>query len=283
MGGQGVLASDRPSLAQAADKVLLVIVIGLTLLAAMGWYLTWMQRAVISLQQKVIEELRRDMRGLEERISIWRHLEENAPALGLRDRKRLASVVHRESRRHDIEWHLLVAIVETESSFRPGAESRRGALGLMQLRPATAAEVASAIGVPYGSPVELYDIEVNIRLGTAYLHMLRRRFGTLDLALQAYHIGPTRMSRVTMSRGRAGGASSARMDRPDERVGARYAGKVLSYYARLAPVPHLSPERAERARAAGHPPGGVGRFTISKGREGKESGQTDRLLRVGDH
>jgi len=246
---QRSILSDGPSPAQAADKVLLVIVIGLTLLAAFGWYLAWMQGAVISLQQEVIEELRRDMRGLEERISIWRHLEENAPALGLRDRKRLASVVHRESRRHDIAWRLLVAIVETESSFKPGAESRRGALGLMQLRPATAAEVAGAVGVPYGGRVELYDIEVNIRLGTAYLHMLRRRFGSLDLALRAYNIGPTRLSRVTMSRGRAGDASSARMDRPSERVGASYVGAVLSRSARLAPPVRIPSERAERARA----------------------------------
>lgn len=256
MGGQGVLSSDRPSLAQAADKVLLVIVIGLTILAAMGWYLTWMQRAVISLQQEVIEELRQHTRGLEERISIWRHLEENAPALGLRDRKRLASVVYHESRRHDIAWHLLVAIVETESNFKPGAESTKGALGLMQLRPSTATEVAGAVGVLYGGPVELYDIEVNIRLGTAYLHMLRRRFGSLDLALQAYYIGPTRLSRLTMSRGRAGDASSARMDRRSKRVGTSYAGAVLSRSARLAPPVRIPSERAEMARPAGHPASG---------------------------
>lgn len=252
MSGQEVLLSDRPSPAQAADKVLLVIVIGLTLLAAMGWYLTWMQRAVISLQQEVIEELRRDMRGLEERISIWSYLEGNAVALPPRDRKRLASFIHRESRRYAVEWCLLVAIVETESNFKPGAVSKRGALGLMQLRPSTAAEVAGAIGVPYGGPVELHDIEVNIRLGTAYLHMLRRRFGSLDLALQAYNIGPTRLSRLTMSRGRAGDASSARMDRPSESVGTSYAGTVLSRSGRLAPPVRIPSERTESARATRH-------------------------------
>ena len=234
MAGQGI-SWDPPRPGQAADKVLLVIVIGLTLLAALGWYLVWKQGAVISLQQEVIEELRRDMRGLEERISISSYLEGNAPALPPRDRKRLASFIQRESRRYAIAWHLLVAIVKTESSFKPAAASRRGALGLMQLRPSTAAEVASAIGVPYAGPVELYDIEVNIRLGTAYLHMLRRRFGSLDLALQAYNIGPTRLSRLTMFRGRAGGAWSARMDRPGERVGTGYVATVLSHYARLAP------------------------------------------------
>lgn len=241
MAGQGI-SWDPPRPGQAADKVLLVIVIGLTLLAVLGWYLVWMQGAVISLQQEVIEELRRDMRGLEERISISSYLEGNAPGLPPRDRKRLASLIQRESRRYAIAWHLLVAIVKTESSFKPTAESRRGALGLMQLRPSTAAEVASAIGVPYGGPVELYDIEVNIRLGAAYLHMLLRRFGSLDLALQAYNIGPTRLSRLTMFRERASGASSARMDRPSERVGTSYADTVLSHYTRLAPPVRIPSE-----------------------------------------
>ena len=233
MAGQGI-SWDRPRPGQAADGVLLVIVIGLTLLAVLGWYLAWVQGAVISLQQEVIEELRRHMRGLEERISLWSYLEGNAVALPPRDRQRLASLIQRESRRYAIEWRLLVAIVETESNFRPSAESRRGALGLMQLRPSTAAEVASTIGLPYGGPAELYDIEVNIRLGTAYLHLLRRRFGSLDLALQAYNIGPTRLSRSTISGGPTGLAPPVPMDGPGERVGARYARAVLSRYARPA-------------------------------------------------
>ncbi len=299
MAGQRI-SWDPPRPGQAADTVLRVIVIGLTLLAALGWYLAWMQGAVISLQQEVIEELRRDMGGLEERISISSYLEGNAPALPPRDRKRLASFIQRESRRHAIAWQLLVAIVKTESSFKPAAASRRGALGLMQLRPSTAAEVASAIGVPYGGPVELYDIEVNIRLGTAYLHMLRRRFGSLDLALQAYNIGPTRLSRSTMFRGRAGDASSARMDRPSERVGTGYAETVLSRSARLAPPVRIPSGRTERARAtrpwsgsdnrrgwgslqgdrahrlaAGHPAGGVGRSAAARSvkREGEQGGK----------
>lgn len=244
MGGQGVLLSDRPSPAQAADKVRLVIVIGLTLLAVLGWYLAWVQGAVISLQQEVIEELRRHMRGLEERISLWSYLEGNAVVLPPRDRKRLASLLHRESRRYAIEWRLLVAIVETESNFRPSAESRRGALGLMQLRPSTAAEVAGTIGLPYGGPAELYDIEVNIRLGTAYLHLLRRRFGTLDLALQAYNIGPTRLSRAS-ARAQPSGAGSGlpssvqrslRGAGIDEAPGGSYVAKVLSRSRWLAPL-----------------------------------------------
>jgi soluble lytic murein transglycosylase-like protein len=219
---------------QSAQKVLLVIALGLAFLTVLGWSLAWMQRAMISLQHELIQELKGQIRGLEERISIRSSLDRHAVALDPADRQRLASLIHRASRRYAIEWHLLVAVVETESAFRPAATSGRGALGLMQLRPSTAAEVARALGIPYGGPADLYDIEVNIRLGTAYLHMLRRRFGSLDLALQAYNIGPARLSRPMISGGPTGLALPIRMDRPGERVGARYVGAVLWRYARLA-------------------------------------------------
>ncbi len=238
---------------QSAEKVLLVIVLGLAFLAVLGWSLAWMQRAMISLQHELIQELKGQIRGLEERISIRSSLDRHAVALDPADRQRLASLLHRESRRYAIEWHLLVAVVETESAFRPAATSGRGALGLMQVRPSTAAEVASTIGVPYDGPTDLYDMEVNIRLGTAYLHMLRRRFGTLDLALQAYNIGPTRLSRASARAPRpelgtkaqpsgAGSGLPSGIQRSlrgagiDEAPGGSYAAKVLSRSRWLAPL-----------------------------------------------
>ena len=221
---------------QSAEKVLLVIALGLAFLAVLGWSLAWMQRAMISLQHELIQELKGQIRGLEERISIRSSLDRHAVALDPADRQRLASLLHRESRRYAIEWHLLVAVVETESAFRPAATSGRGALGLMQLRPSTAAEVARALGIPYGGPADLYDIEVNIRLGTAYLHMLRRRFGTLDLALQAYNIGPTRLSRAAGSGLPSGIQRSLRGAGIDEAPGGSYAAKVLSRSRWLAPL-----------------------------------------------
>lgn len=239
---------------QSAQKVLLVIALGLAFLAVLGWSLAWMQRAVISLQHELIQELKGKMRGLEERISIRSSLDRHAVALDSADRQRLASLLHRASRRYAIEWHLLVAVVETESAFRPAATSVRGALGLMQLRPSTAAEVARAFGIPYGGPADLYDIEVNIRLGTGYLHMLRRRFGTLDLALQAYNIGPTRLSRAS-ARAQPSGAGSGlpsgvqrslRGAGIDQGPGGSYAAKVLSRSRWLAP---LSPGPSGRSAA----------------------------------
>ncbi len=78
---------------------------------------------------------------------------------------------------------LVRAVVQVESGYNPRAVSSKGALGLMQLMPETAAE----LGV--SSPL---DPDQNIRGGTAYLRQLLDRFsGNEELALAAYNAGPT--------------------------------------------------------------------------------------------
>jgi soluble lytic murein transglycosylase len=110
-------------------------------------------------------------------------------------RERLAKVLVELEREHDISALLLVALIERESRFDPLAKGPRGSLGLMQVRPFVGRDVAGRIGLPWRGEQTLFDPVANVRIGTAYLAELLDRFGSQELALAAYNIGPTRLAR----------------------------------------------------------------------------------------
>lgn len=88
----------------------------------------------------------------------------------------------------------IMAIIRSESAFVADARSGAGALGLMQLLPATARETARRIGLRLGSARELYDPKKNIALGSAYLaQMLKRHGDNFAMAAAAYNAGPHRV------------------------------------------------------------------------------------------
>jgi soluble lytic murein transglycosylase len=87
---------------------------------------------------------------------------------------------------------LVCAVVRAESRFHADAMSPRGAVGLMQIMPDTAAWIAGRLDV---NAFDLLSPETNLRFGTWYLDYLMDRFGGLSLALAAYNAGPTRVDR----------------------------------------------------------------------------------------
>ena len=91
-------------------------------------------------------------------------------------------------------YHLVKRVIKQESAGRSDAVSPKGALGLMQLMPSTAREMAQEQGVNYSSERLLKDPHYNMRLGTAYLQkMLQRYDHSAPLALAAYNAGPGRV------------------------------------------------------------------------------------------
>lgn len=83
--------------------------------------------------------------------------------------------------KHEVDPILVLAVIEAESSFEEEARSPRGALGLMQLMPATGRWMGAG---------NLLDPEQNIEAGTRYLKYLESRFkGDLDRQLAAYNAG----------------------------------------------------------------------------------------------
>jgi soluble lytic murein transglycosylase len=89
----------------------------------------------------------------------------------------------------------LMAIARRESAFFPEAQSPVGARGLMQIMPATGRQVASSLGRSH-SQADLYEVDHNVLLGSAYYRQLLDRFeGNRVFALTAYNAGPQRVDR----------------------------------------------------------------------------------------
>jgi len=87
-------------------------------------------------------------------------------------------------------------IARSESLFMRDVRSHAGAIGLMQLMPATGRIVAKEIKLPYSGLATLVDPESNIRLGTTYLGQMAARYGGNQvLATAAYNAGPHRVDR----------------------------------------------------------------------------------------
>lgn len=98
---------------------------------------------------------------------------------------------------HDIDYELLQALIATESGFDPGAVSPKGAVGLMQVMPATAERYGVASDAKTPVEKKLADPKTNIRAGTRYLRDLLNMFpGQLELALAAYNAGEGAVQRA---------------------------------------------------------------------------------------
>jgi len=97
------------------------------------------------------------------------------------------SVVNEAARANDIEAALLHAIITAESNYNSRAVSRKGAVGLMQLMPATAKQ--------YGV-TDIYDPAQNVGGGTRYLKYLLKIFNNdRQLTLAAYNAGENAVAR----------------------------------------------------------------------------------------
>jgi hypothetical protein len=111
-----------------------------------------------------------------------------------KDAYKLGRLVLELSDRHQFSPTFILSMIETESSFRTDVVSKAGAVGLMQLLPGTAAEIAERYGIrSYKSAADLRNPVVNLKLGVAYLSQLRKQFGHSLHYVAAYNLGPTAM------------------------------------------------------------------------------------------
>jgi soluble lytic murein transglycosylase-like protein len=127
----------------------------------------------------------------ERRVSrLERHLFARMTGLDPALHEDLARAILSESAAAQLDPLLVLAVIEVESGYDPSAVSAVGALGLMQLLPATLRREAAGRG---GEASAREGPVANVRAGVRYLRRCLRSYPDLDVALMAYNAGPNRL------------------------------------------------------------------------------------------
>lgn len=99
-------------------------------------------------------------------------------------------LVDQVSRKYDVNKNLLYAIIQAESGFLENAVSFRGAIGLMQMMPFVAQDLAARVALDQFDREQLKDPQVSIELGALFVATLQRQFSNPHLVVAAYNAGP---------------------------------------------------------------------------------------------
>lgn len=160
------------------------------------------------------QELNRTIADLRERLKILDVIKDfSEGAMADDEQLGLASVIYDESRRFGYDPLMILAIIVTESHFRPDARSKVGATGLMQVMPFVGKDLAEQVTTKSPDlwaddrPIEwtgretLLDPVQNVRLGMLHLCQLIIKFRSVRDGIRAYNFGPTSL-KDRISKGR---------------------------------------------------------------------------------
>lgn len=99
-------------------------------------------------------------------------------------------IIFTEAVKNNIDPYLVAAIIKAESNFQTEAESRVGARGIMQIMPETGTWAAGQMKLKDFHPDDLYNTDINIKIGCWYLNNLNKEFkGNKILVVAAYNGG----------------------------------------------------------------------------------------------
>lgn len=159
---------------------------------------------------------------------------------------------------HQLDMALLQAVIHTESRFNPTAVSPKGAVGLMQVMPATAERYGVSSDQRGTVSAKLTDPKTNIQTGARYLRDLIKMFpGQLELAVAAYNAGE-------------GAVQRAGNKIPNYKETQNYVRSVMQLYHRLSPQANVAPVTTSDARVQGQFHGAITDVNL---RWGAQAGQ----------
>ncbi|MBI2413647.1 MAG: lytic transglycosylase domain-containing protein [Deltaproteobacteria bacterium] len=118
-------------------------------------------------------------------------LKESRTGLGSLEELKLADVIFFESVSHKMDPLFVLALIKTESTFYNWSRSMNGAVGLMQIKPATGEELAEELDLKWKGEETLLNPYLNVKMGVHYFSNLMERYDDdAEVTLAAYNVGP---------------------------------------------------------------------------------------------
>jgi len=148
----------------------------------------------IDFQQKRIADL-------EEKLQVLQVIDDFQIGFTDEEKNELADVITDECDKYDYDPLFLMALIITESSFKRGQVSAKGAKGLMQIRPFVGRSLADKAGVDWVANSTLFKPELNIKLGSLHLFEMILKFKDIHKAIISYNLGETELrSRMKLNK-----------------------------------------------------------------------------------
>jgi hypothetical protein len=151
--------------------------------------------------EKQINFQRKRISELEEKLQILQVIEDFQIGFDDDEKRELAEVISQECKKYDYDPMFLMALILTESSFKRGQVSSKGAEGLMQIRPFVGRSLAGKIGVQWQDSTTSFKPELNVQMGSLHLFEMILKFKDVRKAIISYNLGETALrSRVRLNK-----------------------------------------------------------------------------------
>lgn len=141
--------------------------------------------------EKQLNYQRQRISELEEKLQILQVIEDFQIGFSDEEKQQLANVIFSECKKYDYDPLFLMALILTESSFKRGQESSKGARGLMQIRPFVGRSLADKIGIDWEDSTTLFRPELNVQMGSLHLFEMILKFKDVRKAIVSYNLGET--------------------------------------------------------------------------------------------
>lgn len=125
------------------------------------------------------------------RFYVYKTVKKSLPRKWAKFAPAVAREIIEQAAHYGFDPIFIVSVIQTESAFNPAARGTSGEIGLMQLMPDTGKWIAGDFDIRWRGKKTLADPVQNVRIGAAYLSLLREKFGSDGrLYLPAYNMGP---------------------------------------------------------------------------------------------